>query len=145
LLKCNAHFRALAATWKAQGKAPQRAHVKIACRFTRILYHMVAGQQVFRHPSCRQRDYILAKLLTFLRQHDVVPMHINTILHTTIEQLPMATHVEEAIPLQSLLQKNLARKKGPQPLGDLLTVILARLGSHDLQLKMSEEQDPSSP
>lgn len=144
LLKCNAHFRALAAVWKAQGKAPQRAHVKIACRFTRILYQIVAGKQVFQHPSCRQRDYILAKLFPFLRNHDVVPENIHTILQTTIEQLPTNTHKDEAIPLQPLLQKILAAKKGPQPIGDLLTVILAKLGDRDLQLKMSEEQDPSS-
>lgn len=143
LIQCNAHFRALAAVWRSQGKNPRHAHVKIASRFTRMLYQIVAGQQVFRHPSCRGRDYILEKLLTFLREHAVEPAASATILAAALGHLPHSAHAEEAVPLQRELQKSLAAKKGPKPLADLLTVILARLGISDLQLRSSEEQDPS--
>ena len=32
--------------------------MKVGCRFARISYHMVAGQNVFRHPFAGDRDYI---------------------------------------------------------------------------------------
>ena len=38
--------------------------VRVAKRFCRIAYQMVAGGQVFRHPSCQKRDSILHKLST---------------------------------------------------------------------------------
>jgi transposase len=35
LIRCNDHFRALAAAWRAAGKDPRDTHVKVGCRFCR--------------------------------------------------------------------------------------------------------------
>ena len=43
LIKCNDHFRVLAAGWRLKGKDPRDIHVKVAGRFCRIAYHVVAG------------------------------------------------------------------------------------------------------
>ena len=43
--------------------------VRAAKRFCRIAYQMVAGGQVFRHPSCQSRDAILRKLSAFHAEH----------------------------------------------------------------------------
>ena len=55
LIRCNDHFRGLAAGWRAAGKDPRDTHVKVGSRFCRIAYQMVAGRQVYRHPSSQQR------------------------------------------------------------------------------------------
>src|SRR4029077_4400773 len=59
LILCNHHFQALATQWAAQGKDPRHARVKVGMRFCRIAFQMVAGRQVFRHPSMQGRHYIL--------------------------------------------------------------------------------------
>ncbi|MBI3464667.1 MAG: transposase [Planctomycetes bacterium] len=70
LLKCNRYFRTRAAAWKAAGHDPRLMHTRVAMRFARIAYHLVAGRQVFQHPSTRERGYILQKLIAFHREHD---------------------------------------------------------------------------
>jgi transposase len=70
LIVCNHHFQALATRWNAQGKDPRHTRVKVGLRFCRIAFQMVAGRQVFRHPSIQGRHYILDKLTAFHRQHD---------------------------------------------------------------------------
>src|SRR5207253_1747901 len=70
LIVCNHHFGVLATQWAAQGKDPRHTRVKVALRFCRIAFQMVAGRQVFRHPSIRGRHYILDKLTAFHRVHD---------------------------------------------------------------------------
>ena len=67
LIVCNHHFQALATQWAAQGKDPRHTRVKVALRFCRIAFQMVAGRQVFRHPSIQGRHYILDKLSAFHR------------------------------------------------------------------------------
>jgi transposase len=44
LIKCNQHFRVLAKCWRLAGKNPRVTHVKVAFRFCRIAYQMVAGR-----------------------------------------------------------------------------------------------------
>ena len=43
LIKCNHHFNALAQRWHADRKDPRHTRVKVAFRFCRIAYQMVAG------------------------------------------------------------------------------------------------------
>jgi hypothetical protein len=69
LVVCSQHSRALAATWKAAGKDPRHTRTRVASRFARIAYQMVAGGQVCRHPAMQQQSYILEKLLTFHTAH----------------------------------------------------------------------------
>ncbi len=45
LVVCNAYFKALGKMWSAAGRDPRAVRVRVACRFCRIAYHMVAGRQ----------------------------------------------------------------------------------------------------
>lgn len=144
LAKCNPHYRSLVEVWTAQGKDPRHSKVKVASRFCRVAYQLVAGRQVFQHPACRQRDYILQKLLAFHREHETPPGTLLADLSAAIEQLPRFAYAGEAAPLAvQLAQLRAARRRGPQPLGDLLPLVLARLGASDLQSTM-RDQDPGS-
>ena len=69
LLRCNDHFRGLSEQWRTAGTNRRAAVVRAAKRFCRIAYRMVAGRQVYRRPSCRERHYILAKLSVFYIEH----------------------------------------------------------------------------
>lgn len=141
LIKCNLHFRARNAIWKSQGKDPRWSRVKTACCFTRILYQIVAGRQVFRHPSQQQRDYILDKLLAFHRQHGTPSDKTLIDLNAAIRQIPKAEHLQEAKPLQTRYQRTQnRRRRGPQPIGNILLVVLARLGVGAVQ-STSEDRD----
>lgn len=142
LILCNQHFRARAACWRLAGKDPRLTHVKVAFRFCRIAYQMVAGRQVFRHPCLQQRSYILEKLNAFHAEHDTPMADIMTDLHNAIEQIPAKEHAAEAKPLQEKLQASPNdRKRGPQLLRDILPIILARLGVGSVQLPESGETD----
>src|SRR5262249_15707403 len=81
LIKCNDHFRVLAAGWKLQGKDPRDTRVKVASRFCRIAYHIVAGKVTYRHPCSQKRDYVIPKLLTFLTEHDIASDQLLRILN----------------------------------------------------------------
>jgi transposase len=61
LIIFNDHFRVLATGWRLKGKDPRDIRVKVAGRFCRIAYHVVAGGQTYRHPCSQQRDYIIPR------------------------------------------------------------------------------------
>src|SRR5436190_3360975 len=129
LIVCNHHFQGLATQWAAQGKNPRHTRVKIGLRFCRIAFQMVAGRQVFRHPSIQGRHYILDKLTAFHRSHDTGMSEVLRDLQTAIGQVPPREHALEAKPLQEEYQKiQDRRRRGPQLLGDILPLVLARLG-----------------
>lgn len=142
LVCCNHHFNVLAVRWRGEGKDPRHTRVKIASRFCRIAYQMVAGRQVFRHPCLQHRSYILDKLNGFYRDHEGTVPQIMADLQAAIEQLPRSAYAEEAKPLAEELQRiEQGRRRGPQLLGDILPIVLARLGVGALQSKESGEQD----
>jgi transposase len=145
LILCNAHFRLRAAAWKAMGKDPRHSHVKVAMRFCRIAFHMVAGRQVFHHPSLRERGYILDKLLAFHLDHQTPWKDILPDLHHAIDQIPRKEHAAEAQPLADRMRTNRnarkGAKQGPQLLGEILAIVLARLEVHRLPSTPSEELD----
>ena len=99
LIVCNKHFGTLAAHWEAAGKDPRRSRVQIGLRFCRIAFPMVAGQQVFGHPSIQGRRYILDKLNAFHREQDTPMDQTLQDLFAAIEQLPKTAHTAEAQPL----------------------------------------------
>jgi transposase len=143
LLHCNQHFRGLAANWKRLGKDARDVHVKVAGRFCRIAYQMVAGRQVFQHPACQQRDCILEKLIAFHREHETPGGQLLRDLQAGVDQLPRSAWPAEAAPLASeLARTGAARRRGPQLLSDLLPVVLAKLGAHVVESKSEGEQDP---
>jgi transposase len=143
LIKCNHHFGALSVRWRGAGKDPRHTHVKIALRFCRIAYQMVAGRQVFRHPSIQHRSYILDKVLAFHREHDTPMSQTLADVQAAADQVPTRAHAEEAQPLREQLQRiEQGRRRGPQLLGDILIQVLARLGVRAIQSTESGEHDP---
>lgn len=127
LVQHNNHFRALAGQWIRQGKRPVWIRVKVAKIFSRIAFAMVAGRQIFPHPCCQQRHYLLGKLLSFHTDHRTAPDQIREDLLALSQLVPESRRAEEARPLQDQLQ-SLARRRGPQPLANIIPLVLARLG-----------------
>jgi transposase len=142
LILCNAHFRNLANTWKLAGKDPRMTHVKVAARFCRIAFQIVAGRQVFRHPCLRERSSILDKLLAFHVEHETPMQETMRDLHHAITHIPKTEHAAEAKPLQERMQSMRERPKtGPQPIREAIAIVLARLGVGVINLKPSGEED----
>jgi transposase len=140
LIVCNHHFQHLATLWASQGKDPRDIHVRVALRFCRIAFQMVAGRQVFRHPCIQGRHYILDKLSAFHRAHETAMDQVLRDLQAAVGQLPPREHAAEARPLQEELQRiQEGRRRGPQLIGDILPSILARLGVGAVQLEESGE------
>jgi transposase len=143
LICCNRHFNVLGHHWKAAGKDPRDVRIRVAQRFCRISFHMVAGRQVFRHPSLQQRHYIIDKLIAFHRDHETPGPELLRDLEAAVAQLPRKEHKAEARPLHEELQKiEAGRRRGPQLLANILPIVLARLGVGAVQSKASGEQDP---
>ena len=144
LIKCNSHFRGLAGLWKQQGKDARDSRVKVASRFCRVLYQLVAGRQVFAHPSQCQRDYILQKLNAFYLEAEIDPMTLLDDLQRTVKQLPSGAYKCEAQALEvELLKAHKAKRKAVTQLGELLPLVLAKLGVSQLQSDR-EAQDPDT-
>jgi hypothetical protein len=127
LLKCNDVFRAKSALWRQLGKDPRHAHVKVASRFCRIAFQMVAGGQVFSHPSCRNRDYIVQKLMRFHLQHGTPAAQTLRDLQQAARQVPSRERPREAEPLAREKQRRAAGGRGPQPIGEIIGQVLAEL------------------
>ncbi|MCI0355118.1 MAG: transposase [Acidobacteria bacterium] len=140
LILCNHHFQHLATRWSSQGKDARDIHVRVGLRFCRIAFQMVAGRQVFRHPCIQGRHYILDKLTAFHRAHDTGMAEVLRDLQAACGQLPPREHAAEAKPLQEELQRiREGRRRGPQLLGDILPIVLARLGVGAVQSEESGE------
>jgi transposase len=140
LIVCNHHFQVLATQWAAQGKDPRHTRVKVALRFCRIAFQMVAGRQVFCHPSIQGRHTILDKLTAFHREHDTGMAEVLRDLQAAVGQVPPREYAAEAKPLAEELQKiHDGRRRGPQLLGDVLPIVLARLGVGAIQSEESGE------
>ena len=143
LICCNHHFNILGHHWKAAGKDPRDVRICVADRFCRISFHIVAGRQVFRHPGLQGRHYILDKLTAFHREHQTPGPELLRDLQAAVAQLPRTEYQAEARPLHEELEKIQAgRRRGPQLLGDILPIVLARLGVGALQSTASGEEDP---
>jgi transposase len=140
LILCNHHFQHLATLWASQGKDPRHTHVRVGLRFCRIAFQMVAGRQVFCHPSIQGRHYILDKLSAFHREHHTPLLELLRDLQAAIGQLPLREYAAEAKPLHEELQKiQQGHRRGPQPLADILPIVLARLGVGVIQSTESGE------
>ena len=140
LIVCNHHFQVLATQWRAQGKDARHTRVKVGLRFCRIGFQMVAGRQVFRHPCLQGRHYILDKLTAFHREHDTGMVEVLRDLQAAIGQLPAREYAAEAKPLADEFEKiQGGRRRGPQVLGDILPIVLARLGVGVVQSPESGE------
>ena len=81
--------------------------VRVAKRFCRIAYQMVAGVQVFRHPSCQKRDAILRKLSIFHAEHGSSMAQVIADLQAAADHIPKSEHASEA--------KSLYEESQPSP------------------------------
>jgi transposase len=143
LICCNHHFNILGHHWKSAGKDPRDVRIRVANRFNRIAFHMVAGRQVFRHPGLQGRHYILEKLTAFYRDHETAGPELLRDLEAAVAQLPRTDYPAEARPLHEELQRiEAGRRRGPQLLGTILPIVLARLGVGAVQSTASGEEDP---
>jgi transposase len=144
LLKCNDHFRVLASSWRLKGKDPRDVHVKIAGRFCRIAYHMVAGRQTYQHPCAKERHSLLEKLISFSTEHEMAADQLQRNLNAAVSQLPRKAHAEEAVPLaEELARVRKQRGAGPQCLGEILGAVLAKLEVGLVRSNESGESDPT--
>jgi len=143
LVTCNHHFRARATLWRQAGKDPRWIRVKVAKNISRIAFALIVGRQLFRHPCCQQRHYILDKLLAFHREHDTPMDQVLRDLQAATDQLPHSAYAAEAQPLAERLHHLQASRRGPQLLGNILPIVLARLGTQQVQSTMSEARAPS--
>jgi transposase len=142
LINHNDHFRSLADGWQAIGKDPRKTRVKIAGRFCRIAYQIVAGRQVFKHPSCQRRDAILDKLNQFHLGHQTSMEQVMTDLQAAVNQIPASAHAAEAQPLIAAMKQAPSRRRsGPRRIGEILPAILARLGVPIVKSQASGETD----
>ena len=144
LAVCNNYFNAKAVVWRRLNKDERWIRIKIASIFSRIAYQIVAGQKRYKHPFAKERNYILEKLIKFHREHGTSAAQMLLDLEHAGKQLPECARLEEAVPLEALLQTTKAAKaRGPQLLGDILPIVLAKLGAGALQSTTSGESDPS--
>jgi transposase len=140
LIACNHHFQHLQTLWRGHGKDARDIRIRVAHRFCRIAFQMVAGRQVFRHPSIKGRHYILDKLNSFHREHATDMAQVLRDLQAAIGQLPPREYAAEARPLQEELQRiRDGGRRGPQLLGDILPIVFARLGVGAIQSTESGE------
>ena len=159
LLRCNAHFRGLGAAWRAAGVDRRAAVVRAAKRFCRIAYRLVAGGRVYRHPSCRERHYILEKLNNFYGEHETTSEQVLRDLHEAVNWLPAAEYAAEAerlgagpptAPRTAAGPRRVApppssagRATGPRLASAIVLEILVRLGVPMVESSASGETDPT--
>lgn len=129
MMKCNAWWMAKADVWRSQGVKSPDIHARIANRMTRVVFKMVAGRQIDRHPSRLDRGYVMDKLLTFYREHKIVPAVTVRDLKCAADHLQKNDQRTEGEKLrEAALKAQRSRRKGPQELGTLLVGVLAKLG-----------------
>jgi transposase len=132
LVQCNHYFRAAAQQWRRLDKDERWIRVKVAKRVSRLVYAMVAGQQLINHPCCQQRHYLLKKLLEFHGEHGTAAAQVRHDLLALVGQLPAGCYAEEAQPLQQQLQE-LTKRRGVQPLAEIIPIVLAGLGVNPVE------------
>ena len=136
--------------------------VRVAKRFCRIADRMVAGRQVFRHPSCRERHKILGKLSTFYCHHNASIEQILRDLRRAADGIAPAEYAAEAEPFLASLpprtgpapsaarptvrlpapsQASGRHRSGPCPLSEILPEVLLRLGVKLVQSSPKGETD----
>jgi transposase len=140
LIKCHQHYRGLAELWKQRKVDPRDRRCRIANRAMRMVYQLVGGRQVWRGHGV-DGEYLLAKLHEFHRLHHTPPLQTISELNAAFAWLPKSAYAAEARPLQTLAQK---KRRGPQPIGELLIPLLIRLGVDPQQLGGGAELEVES-
>lgn len=145
LVKSNAHYRGKAELWKQRGVDARDVRCRVANRATRTVFQMVSGRRLYLHPSRLDRQYVLDKLLKFHREHATAPLEILRDLREAAAQIPKRHQAEEVPPLEEACRKaRRSRQKGPQAIGEILLVVLAKLGGDKVQSDV-EAPRPDAP
>jgi transposase len=144
LVRHNDYYRARADRWQIADKDPRWIRVKIAKCFSRLAFAMLTSGQLFHHPCCQPRHYILAKLLAFHTAHDTPAAQLREDLLAVCTGLPQRLLADESKPLEEQLDK-LAHKRGPQPLADIIAIVLARVRLRQLQSQNMRAEDLTAP
>lgn len=142
LVRHNDYYRARAARWQNAGRDPRAVRIKVNKCFTRFAFALLTSRQLFRHPACQERDYILGKILKFHSAHGTPTEQFREDMQAACAQLPKGCLAGEKKNLDEQLAA-LARKRGPQPLADLISIVLARVKLRQLQSHVRSE-DPSA-
>ncbi|HEX4562100.1 MAG TPA: transposase [Gemmatimonadales bacterium] len=128
LIRCNDHFRVLAAKWSDQGKDPRDIRVRVAGRFARIAFQMVTGTVAFSHPACQGDAAVLAKLIEFHDKHNITLETTQTNLGRAAAALPAAERALERATLHFQWEQARGRRgRGPQQLCALLPAVLEKM------------------
>jgi hypothetical protein len=159
LVRCNDHFGALAARWRAAGKDPREVHVRVAGRLARIAFRMVADGGGYDHPACRGPEHALKKLKDFHVKHNIDEDMMRTNLERAAVFLPSA----EPAPAAAAVSREAAgggpkcapsvgsspapgdvppparpgRGRGPKALSAILPELLKRLGGEAAEVRDS--------
>jgi len=133
LIACNHYFRAKASTWKAEKKDARWQRVKVVKSFTRIAYVIVRGNGPFRHECLQGDHYVIRKLNAFHVEHQTPVSQVLIDLRAAIEQMPETQYAHEARPWQEEQRRQASRRRGPQPLSEIILEVLARLGMGTVQ------------
>lgn len=141
LVRHNDYYRARADRWQRINKDPRWIRVKVSKCFSRLAFAMLTAEQLFRHPCCQERHYILGKLLKFHTELGMPSTLFKEDMLAACERLPKNLLANETKPLHEQLDK-LARKRGPQPLADLISIVLARVKLRQLQSDTMRSEDP---
>jgi transposase len=151
LIRCNAHFRTLAAKWSGQGTDPRAVHVRVAGRFARIAFQMVAGTAGFDHPACQEPSYIMKKLNEFHLKNTIGEDTTRSNLARAAAWLPppkpARRHAAATVPRKAAgggqsrgpsarqqpgaapcTPARAGRGRGPKPLSAILPEVLKKLG-----------------
>jgi transposase len=124
LIKCHPYYRGLSELWKQRTVDVRDRRCRIANRAMRMVYQLVGGRQLWRGRGV-DGEAVLAKLREFHRLHHGPLDQTIRDLNEAVVWLPKSAHASEARPLLEIARK---RKRGPQPIGDLLLPLLIRLG-----------------
>jgi transposase len=144
LIRKNQHFGVLAAGWRVKNVDHRDICVRVAGRFCRIAFQMVAGRMTYRHPCSQHRDYLLTKLMKFSIDHEIVPDQLLRNLDAATAQLPASDHQEEGASLAGEVARlQTKRGSGPKALAEILPAVLAKLGVKLIPSIESGEADPT--
>jgi transposase len=132
LLSVNSYFKGQRGLWTSQRVDPRLQRTRVAKRFSRLAYAMVAGPQIVSHRCCRLPSYVLDKLVTFHLERAAPAEVLQAALDAAAAQVPTAARTREAEGLQQRIARlRTARKPGLKRLGMLMAELLAkRLGVH---------------
>ena len=116
--------------------------VRVAKRFCRIAYQVVAGGQVFRHPSCQKRDAILRKLSNFHAEHGSSMAQVMADLQAAADHIPKSEPARRPrASTRSCNRVPAESNAGRAVPGEILPVVLAKLGVNPVDLSVKGEND----